>query len=80
MQDYEYKDEGGRYLCKLHGRLRCDECHYVSELQERNKRYREAVEKIEELYNEIHSRTARGCANDYLDGLETALHIIQRGE
>lgn len=44
MQDYEYRDEGDRYLCRLHHRLRCDECHYVSELQEQNKRYREALE------------------------------------
>ena len=43
MQDYEYRDEGGRYLCRLHHRLRCDECHYVSVLQEQNKLYREAI-------------------------------------
>jgi len=43
MQDYEYRDEGGRYLCRLHHRLRCDECHYVSDLQEKNRYYREAI-------------------------------------
>lgn len=46
MQDYEYKDEGGRFLCRLHHRIRCDECHYVSDLRDENKRYREALEKI----------------------------------
>src|SRR5690625_3251610 len=56
MQEYEYLDDGGRALCRLHHRLRCDECFYVSELQEQNKRYREALEllvKQETIGNDV---------------------------
>jgi len=45
MQDYEYKDEGGRFLCGLHHRIRCDECRYVSDLRDENKRYRKVIEE-----------------------------------
>lgn len=57
MQDYEYKDEGGRFLCRLHHRIRCDECHYVSDLRDENKRYREAIQKaIAEFNQDEHQR------------------------
>lgn len=52
MQEYEYLDSGGRVICRLHDRLRCDECFYVTELQEQNKRYREALEFIGNHANE----------------------------
>ena len=43
MESYEYKDVGGRVLCKQHHMLRCSECDYVDELKDKNKQYLEGV-------------------------------------
>ncbi|MBW8350761.1 hypothetical protein K0H71_15095 [Bacillus sp. IITD106] len=49
MKSYEYKDNGGRNLCKQHHMLRCSECFYVDVLERENKRYREAIEQMLKL-------------------------------
>ncbi len=46
MKSYEYKDSGGRNLCKQHHMLRCSECFYVDVLERENKRYREFIETV----------------------------------
>lgn len=51
MKSYEYKDSGGRNLCKQHHMLRCSECFYVGVLERENKRYREALEFYADIDN-----------------------------
>ena len=45
-------------------------------LYEQNKRYREAREIIEQVYKESYVRNAYGYEDGYLDGLDTAINII----
>src|SRR5690625_5160620 len=49
-------------------------------LQEQNKRYREAREIIEQVYKENYVRNANtyGYEDGYLDGLDTAIGIIDK--
>ena len=76
MQDYEYKDGGGRILCTLHHRLRCDECHYVSELRDENRRYRETAKSaIEELEYVLNSRKSKDVKQFYI---ENTIRILNR--
>jgi len=57
-----------------------DNKQYVSELLEQNKRYREAREIIEQVYKENYVRNANtyGYEDGYLDGLDTAIGIIDK--
>ena len=48
IKDYEHM-VNGRVLCKEHGLIRCSECAYVDDLEKQNKRYREALEEINDL-------------------------------
>src|SRR5690625_2417153 len=45
-------------------------------LEQQNKRYREAREIIEQVYKESYVRNAYGYEDGYLDGLDTAINII----
>lgn len=49
MKIYEYKDSGGRNLCKQHHMLKCSECFYVDILEQKYKRYRRGLRRILEL-------------------------------
>ena len=48
----------------------------IEDLYEENKRYREAQEKLEQVYKENYVRYADCYEDGYLDGLETAMSII----
>src|SRR5699024_5170 len=45
-------------------------------LEQQNKRYREAREIIEQVYKESYVRNAYGYEDGFLDGLDTAINII----
>ena|SRR5690625_1336150 len=47
-------------------------------IHEQNKRYREAREIIEQVYKENYVRNAYGYEDGYLDGLDTAIDIIDK--
>ena len=46
--------------------------------KKKNKRYREAREIIEQVYKENYVRNAYGYEDGYLDGLDTAISIIDK--
>lgn len=46
------------------------------ELEQQNKRYREAREIIEQIYKDNYVRNAYGYEDGYLDGLDTAMNAI----
>lgn len=52
MKQYEYKDDGGRSLCKKHHMLRCSECFYTGFLEQENMEYRESIKLA---LNHIHT-------------------------
>ena len=70
MQEYEYLDSGGRVICRLHDRLRCDECFYVTELQEQNKRYREAIKRAIGKFNYDEHQEGMSILQKALEGEE----------
>src|SRR5690625_2402314 len=56
-----------------------DERQVVLEgMYEQNKRYRETREIIEQVYKENYVRNAFGYEDGYLDGLDTAIDIIDK--
>lgn len=48
------------------------------ELRGQNKRYREAREIMEQVYKDNYVRNAYGYEDGYLDGLDTAMDIIDK--
>lgn len=85
MQSYEYKDEGGRFLCKLHHRLRCGECHYVSELKDESRNHHATIEKLLDMWKENLKATKQHNELNYsnyraglIEGLEFAIDELER--
>lgn len=59
-----------------HGRNYTNE--QVVKIRMQNKRYREAREILEQIYKENYVKDAYGYEDGYLDGLDTAVSIIDK--
>jgi len=74
MKQYEYKDDGGRVLCKSHHMLRCSECAHVDDLeQDLNK----SLEVSYQFEGRIHDLTEQN--NQYQESIKLALNHIHAG-
>jgi hypothetical protein len=45
MKEYEH-EWNGMNICKRHDRRNCIDCHYISDLEQQNKAYEEALKKV----------------------------------
>jgi len=61
MKSYETTDNGGRVVCKEHGRIRCGDCAYVAELEAEVARLKAETERIYDKDSEFYS-IALWCA------------------
>src|SRR5699024_2586967 len=76
---YLYAKEQSERVQELEEIIYQDERQAVLEgMYEQNKRYREAREIIEQVYKENYVRNSYGYEDGYLDGLDTAMSIIDK--
>lgn len=68
MKSYETTDSGGRIVCKEHERLRCEECAYVSEMEEEIAYLREGLTCISAEHNFDSPTQSAEVAKYYLEG------------